>query len=357
MLELLVNETFQFGEGKVVQQALTAATVFLRDLDSRSLDSTPFARMYREQYQPGVQQAISLFTLLEPIIPHVGGEKATNLLRLVNEVVRAASVAKEEHVEASLSILMQGIRSAMAEMYDLILLGVAVDRCGKVASAEAASTIASANAIFEQKSREVENTANLVRSSMSSADTEFRRVSAETLQQLSSRGREIVARVKKEVADEILVDTQRQFAAAQPWMWFQVSIWTLLSALALGSFFAFANHLMEVQDLPDKWTWQIGFYAGLRVVVFGGIAAIASFCLRMLKGHLALTQLNAHRSRIAKSIPSFLELVSEENRLAVLQAVLPTIIGVKESVIADEDPETVLKTLSFIESIKAKGKD
>lgn len=71
----------------------------------------------------------------------------------------------------------------------------------------------------------------------------------------------------------------------------------------------------------------------------------------MLKSQIALAQLNAHRTRVARSMPGLLEVAPEAERLAVLQSLIQTIIGTKESVVNDSNSESLLATVEAVEKI------
>jgi hypothetical protein len=207
------------------------------------------------------------------------------------------------------------------------------------------------------KQKEVDATAAALRQEIVGASDRLREETERQISELSARGQEVIARTKKQIAGEILNDAQKQFGAAQKGLQIQVGIWAGLSAVALAAFFWFAASLLNVH-LPPAWSWQIAFFAGVRLIILGGIGALASFCLRMLKAHIALAQLNAHRTRVAHSMPSFLEVAPPSERFKVLESLIQAIVGVKESAITDTNPETMLTTVSVVEqALKSKKGD
>ena len=121
-----------------------------------------------------------------------------------------------------------------------------------------------------------------------------------------------------------------------------------------------------LRDYPDQtppqpitlwnWTWQLAFFAGLRLVLLGGLAAVVSFCLRMFKSQIAIAQLNAHRTRVARSMPGLLEVAPERERLAVLQSLIQTIVGAKESILSDSHSESLLASFDALEKIVKAAK-
>jgi hypothetical protein len=71
----------------------------------------------------------------------------------------------------------------------------------------------------------------------------------------------------------------------------------------------------------------------------------------MLKSQMSLAQLNAHRTRVARSMPGLLEVAPETERLAVLQSLIQTMIGAKESVLTDTSPESLLAATEAVERL------
>ena len=94
----------------------------------------------------------------------------------------------------------------------------------------------------------------------------------------------------------------------------------------------------------------------MRVIALGGIAAAASFCLRMLKGQIGLAQLNAHRTRIARSMPGLIHLAAESERITLLQSIIQSVIGVRESFISDSSNESLLAAADVVERVAKAAK-
>jgi hypothetical protein len=315
----------------------------------------PLARIYREEAQPTVQRALELLRMILPLAPYVGGARATQLNVAMTAAVSSAGGLRDDPTETALENLGRNLLTAIREASDLILLGAAIDESRKAASVAATAVREAAETNAGLRQKEIDTLATVLRQDISGASERLRGETETLLAELSARGREVVTRSKKEIAGDILNDAQRQFAGAQRGLRIQVGVWSVLSVLSLGAFFAFGAWVLNTQQLPAEWTWQIAFFAGIRIIVFGGIAAAASFCLRMLKSHIALAQLNAHRTRVAHSIPSFLEVAPADRRFAILELLIQSIISTKESAIADQHPETVLTSISLLEqAAKAK---
>jgi hypothetical protein len=160
-----------------------------------------------------------------------------------------------------------------------------------------------------------------------------------------------VARTREAIAGHLLIGAQTQFATAQRWFNWQVVFWGALASLGARSFLDAVIYFVRTQNLPKEWSWQLAFYGGMRQILLGGIAAVGGFCLRMLKSQIAIAQLNAHRTRVARSMPGLLEMAPEADRLAVLQSLVQVIIGVKESILSDSNPESLLKATETLETL------
>lgn len=175
------------------------------------------------------------------------------------------------------------------------------------------------------------------------------------LQDLSVRGSDIIARTKKQIRDSLLENAKREFDRSRKWLWAQVAAWLVAVLIAIYAFFRYSTTLAAEQHLPDKWTWQIAYYAGIRILIVGGIGAIASFCLRMLKGHLNLVHVTAHRSRVANSIADFVEAAPREQQFEIFRLLIDTVVSPANTGIADNNPELVATSSRLLDQLIAKG--
>lgn len=348
----------KYTEGETLRRTIVAAMNFLMEVESLAVQKTgkfaPLVQAYRAEMQPTVQRTIEILRLIEPIAPYVGGDRAEELNSAMTGAVGAAGALRDDPSEQALETLGRALVDAVRAASDLILLGGAVEESRRAATAAAESVRQAAETNVGLKQKEVDTTATTLRQEIAGASDRLREETEKLISDLSARGQEVIARTKKQIAGEILNDAQKQFGAAQRGLRRQVGIWSGLSAATLAAFFWFAASLLNV-DLPAEWSWQIAFFAGVRLIILGGIGALASFCLRMVKAHIALAQLNAHRTRVAHSMPSFLEVAPAGDRFKVLESLIQAIVGVKESAIADTNPETVLTTVSVVEqALKSK---
>jgi hypothetical protein len=348
----------KFAEGETLRGSIVAALNFLAEIEALAVQKTgkfaPLVSTYRAEMQPTIQRSIELFRLIEPLAPYVGGVRAEELHRTISTAVGAAGTLRDDPSETALEQLGRGLVDAVRSASDLIVLGGAVEESRRAAAAAAESVRQAAETNVGLRQKEVDTTASALRQEISDASERLRKELEGLLQELSARGNEVVAQSKKRIAGDILNDAQQQFSSAQRGLNIQVGVWSGVAVGCLVAFFWFAGCLLDTQ-LPEKWTWQIAFFAGVRIIILGGIGAVASFALRMVKAHIALAQVNAHRTRVARSMPSFLEVAPSDQRFTVLESLIGTIISTKESAINDSNAETVLTTVSVVEqAMKAK---
>ena len=345
-----------YEEGAALQRAIGAATNFLLEVENLAAGawtSTNEAalRLYRADIQPTVVKAIELFRMIHPLAPYLGGDRAGQLQAIFNEVATRVVAYHDAPNERSMREMGEALVAAVRSSSDLTVMGAAVTE----ASTATNRITAAAQQLFE--SRIVEITSNSekllaeLRAEISSASTQLKREAQQLSEELSARGNETIARTRKTVAGLLLNDAQQQFASAQKGFNWQVVTWSIISFAAIAGFFVVTFVFLSAQQVPDKWAWQIAYYTGIRLVLLGGIAAISSFCLRMLKSQIGLAQLNAHRTRVARSMPGLLEVAPETERLAVLQSLIQSIIGVRESVLSDSNVESLLATGDILEKL------
>lgn len=351
-----------FAEGGALQHAILAATNVLIEIEEKAVTSWVTnheiaLQMYRLEMQPSVSKSIEVFREISPIAKYVGGPRAEELQKLFDAVTRNARSFANVPTEPAMHAVGSALVDAVRHASDLVLLGSTVAEAYSATSHAIADAQQSIQSRLDSVITTVDALAGGLRQEVAGATDRLKQEADRLADELTARGKVTVAETKKAVAGTLLTDAQQQFATAQEGLNRQVAVWAALSVMALVAFFATTARFLLQQDLDPEWTWQIAFFAGVRLVIIGGIAAVGSFCIRMLKSQIALAQLNAHRTRVARSMPGLLEVAAERDRLAVLQSLMQTIIGAKESVLSDSNPESLLATAEAIEKLlkTAKG--
>ena len=131
-------------------------------------------------------------------------------------------------------------------------------------------------------------------------------------------------------------DAQKQFGDAQVDLDGKVITWNVISLIMVLAFISSAVCFMKDQHLPDTWTWQVIYYTGIRVTILTALAAITTFCLRTLRAHMHMRELNLHRQRLANSISSFVEAaLTPEQRDYILSRLVDAISSFGNSGLID----------------------
>ncbi len=321
------------------------------DASSAAANTASSWRVYRLEMRSTVEKAKDLLQNVHSLAPYVGGERASVLRARFDSAAIVVDKFRNDPTEPNLREMIAVVIDSIRAAFDLVMLGSAVtaahDRT--TTAIEAAET--KFNAQHGELTTAMTNLASKVDQMIEGAAAGLKLEANKLVSEISAKGAVTVAETKKEVAGVLVSEAAKQFFDAQKWLNWQVVIWAGLSSVGVAAFLWTASLFVATQKLPAEWTWQIAFYAGMRVVLLGGIAATASFCLRMLKAQIALAQVNAHRTRVARSMPGLLHLAPESDRVAVLQAIIQSVIGVRESVISDASPESLLGAVEVVEKV------
>ena len=234
--------------------------------------------------------------------------------QLLDSVDIAISSAEAVHDDESRVHAVDLLRSASGELSIVVDIGRIIDLARRTGERAEQSLYD-----FESRVKNAEvEWKRMVTTEYDTALSEFHEQTDRLLSEVTSRGSESVARVKKEIVDVLLDDAQCELQRAQNGFRRQIGTWAVLSVIVITAFFAFAFRIVAEQHLPSAWTWQIAYYTGIRGLILGAMGAIAGFCLRMLKAHINLAHVNAHRARVANSMPGFLEAAPKEHRFEML---------------------------------------
>lgn len=208
---------------------------------------------------------------------------------------------------------------------------------------------------------------------------EMKRGADEAIKKIGEQSRTILEAVEQQakaieegarrVATGVSVrDAQKQFEMAQIELRTEIRVWGTLSsifvAIFLGSTLYFLDTLPE--HLPNTWTWQLIYYTAIRITLLSGLAAVASFCLKMMKRSVHLAQRNKHRQHIANSMDAFVNSAfTAEQRDSIFGMMVRSVISYSDAdETSEEDPiqvaripqsDSVQKAAIALVSQKAKG--
>jgi hypothetical protein len=109
-------------------------------------------------------------------------------------------------------------------------------------------------------------------------------------------------------------------------------------ALVIGFFTRWAPTFTS--NVGDPATQTMGYaiyHTAIRVTLLTAIAAVATFCLKILRAQLHLREQNLHRQRIANSMAAFLGAASPEQRDIILGRVVDSITAFGSSGLLVDD--------------------
>jgi len=111
-----------------------------------------------------------------------------------------------------------------------------------------------------------------------------------TIGEARKLAQEIEGRARRTAAHISVEEAQKQFKLAQQDHNKRVKLWGYLSVIAIAAFFAVAVYLARVQ-FPEEWRWHVVYFAAIRITILTAAAAVATFCLRVLRAHMHMSVL------------------------------------------------------------------
>ncbi|MBZ5638009.1 MAG: hypothetical protein LAO51_04540 [Acidobacteriia bacterium] len=189
--------------------------------------------------------------------------------------------------------------------------------------------------------------------------TELKRESAATLAAVKEEAEKAVAGAK-ELADQIeqrarrtaakisLKEAQEQFTSATVDLSGKIKLWARWTLGALGLLVVVPLAFM-LWPLPKGEAWPVALYHTLlRMIVLSAAAGFSTFCLRMLRAHIHMSEKNKHRVRVANSVESFVNsAVDPQQRDLILAKLAEAIVDFGDSgLIRHEHDDTGSPALS-----------
>jgi hypothetical protein len=178
-----------------------------------------------------------------------------------------------------------------------------------------------------------------------------REESEKTLAGAKKLAQEIEDRARKTAAHIAVEAAQEQFEKAQTALKSQVKLWAWLSGIATAAFILLAVYLAKIH-LPEGMKWEIVYFAAIRITILTAVGATATFCLRMLRAHMHMSQQNLHRQRIANSMAAFVEsAITPEQRDLILAQLVSSVADFGSSGLLSHEDDTVYSPKMTIEAI------
>jgi len=323
-----------------------------------------------------VRRVLQGFHLVARWTPRQDAVEIEPLLQGFSEAIRQGSTTREQHWIDKARVSALDLRDRLSR-YSLLAATILVAaKAAQTASRESeASTTATINEISQRQGQLLkaaeqdmeaarlrlrETTAELASAVNAEVTAGIERLRAEAealLETLSVRGKETVARARKDLNDTILSSAQDQFTAATVQSHANLGIWITLTVGSLAIFFATSIVVLyQTTILPPNWSWQLLYHAGIRLIILGGLGGICSFCLRMLKRCITLHQLNNHRARVAASMPAFIEAAPIDEQFQLLRLLIESLITSSEITFTDANDENVAPISALAEKLAAVAK-
>jgi hypothetical protein len=193
---------------------------------------------------------------------------------------------------------------------------------------------------IEAIKKESTNSLNLVKEEAEKTIEEAKKLA----QQIEDRARKTAAHISVEAAQE-------QFKLAQEDIKKQVRLWAILSILSIIAFIVTAILLARI-TLPEEWKWHVIYYTAIRITILTAVGAVATFCLRILRAHLHMSQHNLHRQRLANSMAAFVEsAVTPEQRDLILAHLVDAVAAFGHSGLLHKEDDSIYAPKMTIDSI------
>jgi len=175
--------------------------------------------------------------------------------------------------------------------------------------------------------------------------------SQKVLEQATKLAKDIEERARRTAAHISVEEAQKQFKEAQTDLDEQVKLWSWLSGISLAAFLLVAFGLSRVV-LPEKWQWHVVYYTAIRITILTAVGAIATFCLRILRAQMHMSQHNRHRQRVANSMQAFVEAaITPEQRDMILAQLVTSVVDFGTSGLLSKEDDAVYAPKMTIDSI------
>jgi hypothetical protein len=201
--------------------------------------------------------------------------------------------------------------------------------------------------IREEYQRTVSNMKAQAEESLKHVQQESEKVLGEAkklAQEIEDRARKTAAHISVEAA-------QKQFQEAQVTLKSEVKLWAWLSVGATAAFIAVAIILAKIH-LPEGMKWDVIYFAAIRITILTAVGAMATFCLRILRAHMHMSQQNLHRQRIANSMAAFVEsAITPDQRDLILAQLVTSVADFGSSGLLSHEDDTVYSPKMTFEAI------
>ena len=176
------------------------------------------------------------------------------------------------------------------------------------------------------------------------------------LEELIAEAREQATQIRKgahETATGVSVkDAQEQFEKAQTEFDKKVTMWARLSGGGVFLFFAVSAYFLFYTNVPDQWQWHVIYSSAIKISILAAIGTLTTFCLKMFRSHMHMSEKNKHRQRVANCIGAFVgSATTSEQRDLILSQLVEAVVQFGDSGLLHREDDNVYRPKMTIDSI------
>jgi len=199
--------------------------------------------------------------------------------------------------------------------------------------------------------KEYQRTIDLMKEESANALKSVKEEANKTIEEARNLAQQIEERARRTAAHISVQEAQKQFKEAQVDHNKQVKLWAVISAISILTFVGVAIYLMQVH-FPNQWNWHVIYYTAIRLTILTAVGATATFCLRILRAQMHMSQHNLHRQRVANSMAAFVEsAVTPEQRDLILSQLVDAVATFGTSGLLQKEDDSIHSPKMTIDTI------
>lgn len=199
--------------------------------------------------------------------------------------------------------------------------------------------------------KEYHKTVEEIRAQAQESLRQVKEESSRTIEEARKLAQQIEDRARKTAAHISVEAAQEQFRLGQEDLDKNVQLWAALSIGSIVTFVVFAVYLANVhfEELPN---WHVIYFAAVRITILTAVGAVATFCLRILRAQMHMSQHNQHRQRVANSMAAFVEAaVTPEQRDLILSQLVYAVVDFGSSGLIPKEEDVVYSPKMVIDAV------
>lgn len=105
----------------------------------------------------------------------------------------------------------------------------------------------------------------------------------------------------------------------------KICVWGIICVLIVVFCGFLSKHLLK-ETFPNNWSWQIVYCSIIRVTIAGAIFSLSSFCFKILKSYIHLSEKNNHRIAVIQSMANLVGAAKDDTQRNIIYTKLINII-------------------------------